>query len=275
MADINALIPIDVTEKINGELKTLLDSATTVTITNAVELENMDHLCVALKRWETDLEKDRKRFKDPHWNNGLSVDGFFKPFQERTKARIKVFNEAMFDFREKVRAAEAAEKKRLDDIATAEQKRLDDIADAKLREEQQLIDDANAKLKMAQETTDTVERDKLTMQANTSLEVADIAASEANEAAKAASEVSAPPVLSSLNFRGAMKSKEVYTVSFENEQDRIAFIRYCVSQNKFHWLTVNEGLVNNEIKANDGKWAAPGATLVKERKFTNTKRSAV
>jgi hypothetical protein len=271
MTDINALIPAHVQAQVNGEVAALLTTAKIETITTVQQRENCDHLCIAVKRMASDMEGQRKTLKQPHLEAGQAVDDYFREPIAKLKALADGLNKSMYAFDEAERRRIAEAQRIADEAAAAERKRLADIEDARLREEQRLRDEAAAKMEAAQKETDAAKRDQLTMEANTAIEVADIAATEAIDAARAGSEVKETVVLPSYTRPKGQTVKKVYKAEVT---DKKAFIDACVRAGKYHWLTVDESLLNKAAAAEGLHWVFPGTRVVEETQFSNRTRRA-
>jgi hypothetical protein len=90
---------------------------------------------------------------------------------------------------------------------------------------------------------------------------ANLAFEAANKKEEQRAAVVTAPVTDTYIAPSGLKPKTTYRVKIV---DLEKFIRACVAANKFHWLSVEEGKVNKEITANEGKWAMDGAVVEAE-----------
>ncbi|CAK0768531.1 hypothetical protein CCP3SC15_380006 [Gammaproteobacteria bacterium] len=267
------LIPAGIKAQIKTDLAGLL-SYGKVTITNAIERENAGHAIVTLKRTYNEYEAKRKDLKEPHLDNWRKVDDYFRDPLAAFKAAINELNQGVYAFDEARRIEVEKEQKRLEDERLAECKRLADIQDAKLREEERLREEAAALAKAAEDAKTATERDALIEKANTAERVADVAGAEAVDAAQAGARAAdqSTVVLQGYKKPKGQTVKKLYKVEI---LDPVAFIRWAVANQKFHWLEIKDALVNKEVTANEGQWSAPGVRVVEDVRFYNKVRLVV
>jgi hypothetical protein len=258
--EINALIPSGVQAQVNGEIKALLEGSKIESITDKLQRENLGELVKALARHRVYLESERVKAKEPHLEAGRAVDKYFNPIIDGLKD-IESYNGRLCLTYDK------AEFKKIEDarieaarVAQAERNRLAAIEAKKREESERLVRETAEKAKQAEKAKGAekarleAERIELERKANAAFEAA-------NKKEEQAAAVQIVPVLDTYSAPKGLSGKVTYKV---NVKDHEAFIRACVAQEKFHWLAIEEGLVNKEITANKGKWKFPGAEVIEE-----------
>jgi len=260
METVTSLIPQDVRNVVDRDVRALLSGAKIEKITDNIQRENLNELLKSLARHRIYLEAERKKAKDPLIKQGREIDCYFNPITEGLKnletengrlcleydrAELKKIEDAR-------RAAEAS--------AAAERARLEAIEAKKRAEAARLAAEAEAK-NAAIQAAAGAERARLEAEKAEIERKANLAYEAANKKEDQAAAVVAAPVLNTYRAPTGIKAKVTYRVEIT---DPVAFITWCVENKKFHWLSIEEGKVTAEVKANEGKWSAPGARVVEE-----------
>lgn len=262
--EINALIPSGVQAQVNGEIKALLEGSKIESITDKLQRENLGELVKALARHRIFLTDESKKAQRPHLDEYRAIckklDDYFDPIINGLK-EMENYNGTLCLTYDK------AELKKIEDariaaarVAQTERDRLAAIEAKKRAESERLVREAEEKQKQADRAKGAekarleAERLELERKANAAFEAA-------NKNEEQAAAVQIVPVLDTYSAPKGLSGKVTYKV---NIKDHEAFTRACVAQEKFHWLAIEEGLVNKEITANKGKWKFPGAEVIEE-----------
>jgi hypothetical protein len=256
----NNLIPASVQAEVNGQIKQLLSDAKIESIGDKLQRENLGELVKMLARERIYLKDERAKAKAPHLAAGKAVDDYFNPVIAGLEKMEGAYGLMCLSY-------DNAERKKIEDARlaaereqAAEKARLEALEVKKREETARLTREAEAK-QAAIAAAQGAEKARLEAEKAELERKANMAYEAANKKEEQKNAVQAAPVYDTYVAPSGIKPKVTYRVNVKNAE---AFIRACVAQEKFHWLAIEEGLVNKEITANEGKWKFPGAEVVEE-----------
>lgn len=260
--DTTNLIPASVRAQVDGEIKALLSGAKIEAIHDDFQRENLGELVKAASRERIGLEAERVKAKAPYLEAGRAVDEYFNP-------PVKGLKDMAENYGKLCLAYDTAERKKIEDAriaaeraAAAERARLEAIEAKKREEAARLLREAEeAKAKAA--AAEGAEQFRLEAEQAEKERKANLAFEAANKKEEQAAAVVAEPVFDTYRTPAGIKEKKIYRAEIV---DRVKFITACIAQKKYHWLEIDEGKVNAEVKANEGQWQFDGARVVEETK---------
>jgi len=270
---IENVVPTDIQEYVKGQIKLLVEGTRIEKITDRLQRENANELSKQLKMGRIDMGAKHKELKAPHLKRGQDVDAYFKKPVEQIKAVETNLNRVMWDFDEITQARIRVERDAAEREATRERERLARIEEKKRREQEEALEKARKAEVEAAKAKSAKERARLEAEAEAEKIKANRAFELANKSAAKADDVEVKDFPSQYVKPKGVTGKKVYRGDF---YDKKAFIEWCVSNGKFHWLLVDEKSVNKSIEAEGNNWKAPGVRVIEDTKiqFRTGRRSA-
>lgn len=245
----NQLIPAELA----GWINELLSGARIEKISSDTELAASVELLKKTKQTLADLKKDKDAKVTPLFAEYKAALAVYTEKIEALESMAKNIGNKGAEYQLELQRAAEAERRRREAEAEAERKRLADIENKRLEEEEALRKAAIESQKAGD-----------TEQANLNSELADIALTEATDAAEAAQTVQSAPVQEAYKPAG-FKAKIEYSARLN---DCRSFLKWIVDNNEFGYIEganltkACESAANKLAKVQQDKFKVPGCSLV-------------
>lgn len=253
------LIPEEVKARIEADITALLSGIGTIErIDNAAQQENAGILCGKIKVFYKSLEETRTSLVKPLNENVKSINDYFR----KPKARIEIIEanikNVMLAFQRVEEQIRIEAQRRADEEARKQREEQECKAREKREQEERQRREAEEKRRRAQMAADMEERARLEKEAAKLETKADRAGEAAVQAQQLAATV-VPIVVQPVSKPNGFSIRKKWAAQIT---DPVAFIKWAVSQEKYHLLTIEEKTLNKLVAAEGENFKAPGVRVV-------------
>lgn len=282
------LVPVSVQSKIQGDISTIMFGVEEINIQDHPSYLNAVELTKAIKKIGAEVEANRDSLVRPRNTEVDAINAWFKEPKAKLKAFEDILKKAIGEYEAEVRRKQLEEQRRLDEEARKEREAIEAKARA-LREKEDAArkaeEDALARAEKARQDAEAADRRAAEAKnaeeaeaARAQKEAADKAAVQAQkEADKAASkaiafrssadlkEATAQSVVA-VQAQAPKKAAGVVTSTTYSAKvvDAKAAILFCIKNDKFHLISLNEKIIDKLVKGEKEFFKMDGIEVIKE-----------